>query len=145
MKSLAILLAAALPAAPAFAQTMKPEDQVRQRQSAYAVISHNFASLAAMAQEKKPFDRDEARRNALIVATLADYPRAFFGEGTDKGQTKAKPEIWQKREDFDGKMDRMIAEARKLPQAAGDLASLKKAVGDTGGACKACHDEYKAK
>ncbi len=36
--------------------------------------------------------------------------------------------------------------ARKLPQAArGDLASLKKAVSDTGAACKACHDEYRAK
>lgn len=128
------------------AQQPKPEDQIKQRRSAYAVIGHNFANLSAMAQEKKPYSKDEAVRSADLVAALADYPRGFFTDGTDKGETKAKPEIWQKRSDFDGKMDKMIGEARKLPQAArGDLASLKKAVSDTGSACKACHDEYRNK
>jgi cytochrome c556 len=129
---------------PAAAQ-LKPEDQIKQRKSGYAVIGYNFASLGAMAQDKKPYNKEEATRNANLVATLADYPRQFFGEGTDKGETKAKPEIWQKRADFDAKMDKMIAAARALPAAAGDPAALKKAVSDAGAACKACHDEYRAK
>ena len=142
------LVAAALVAAcfGAHAQ-MKPEDQVKQRRSGMAIIGHNFGSLAAMAQEKKPYNKEEAGRNADLVAALADYPHAFFVEGTDKvGDTKAKPEIWQKKSDFDDKMKKMQAEAKKLPQAArGDLASLKAAVGDMGKACKACHDDYRAK
>jgi cytochrome c556 len=124
---------------------MKPEDQLKQRKSAYAIIGSNFASLAAMAQEKKPFNKEEAARNAQLVAALADYPRGFFGEGTDKGETKAKPEIWQKRQDFDAKMDKFIQVARTLPQNVGDLGAVKKAVADTGAACKACHDDYRAK
>ena len=128
------------------AQELKPEDQVKQRRSAYAVMGYNFASLAAMAQEKKPYSRDEAIRNADLVAALCDYMKNFFGEGTDKGETKAKPEIWQHRADFDDKMEKMIVEARKLPQAArADLPALKKAVADAGKACKACHDDYRAK
>jgi cytochrome c556 len=147
MKEIALAVGFLLAAAqPALAQQPKPEDLIKQRQSAYAVIGHNFSNLAAMAQGKKPFAREEAARNAELVATLADYPRHFFSEGTDKGRdTRAKPEIWQKRADFDAKMDKMISEARKLPQAAGSLDSLKKAVSDTGAACKACHDDYRAK
>ena len=124
----------------------KPEDQIKQRKSAFAVIGHNFGSLGAMAQDKKPYNKEEAVRNAELVSVLADYPKNFFGPGTDKGDTKAKPELWKNRSDFDDKMEKMIGEARKLPQAArGDLASLKKAVADTGAACKACHDDYRAK
>jgi len=73
-------------------------------------------------------------------------PRRFFPEGSDK-DTKAKPEIWQNRADFDSKMDHMIAEAGKLPAVvrSGDMAAFKKQVGETGQACKACHDKYRAK
>ena len=147
MKRIALAVAALVATVlPAQAQQAKPEDLVKQRRSAYAVMGYNFANLGAMAQEKKPYSRDDAIRSADLVAVLADYPRGFFAEGTDKGETKAKPEIWQKRSDFDAKMDKMISEVRKLPQAArSDLASLKKAVSDAGAACKACHDDYRAK
>lgn len=123
----------------------KPEDIIKQRKSAYAIMGYNFGSLGAMAQDKKPFNKDEAARNAQMVAAVADYPKGFFADGTDKGETKAKPEIWQKRADFDQKMDKMVTEAKKLPQSVGDPASLKKAVSDVGATCKACHDDYRAK
>lgn len=141
-----VLLAAAALAIPATAQQMKVEDQVKYRRAAYNVIALNFGSLGAMAQDKKPFNKDEAVRNADIVSILATTPKGFFGEGTDK-DTKAKPEIWTKRADFDAKMDKMVAEAQKLPAVArgGDMAAFKKQVGDTGAACKACHDDYRAK
>lgn len=145
MKRVALLAGLLAATIAAEAQQPKPEDIIKQRKSAYAVIGYNFGSLGAMAQDKKPFNKDEAARNAQIVASLADYPKGFFVEGTDKGETKAKPEIWQKRSDFDAKMDKMVAEAKKLPQSVGDPASLKKAVQDTGAACKACHDDYRAK
>lgn len=124
---------------------VKPEDQVKLRQSAYALMGYNLGSLAAMAQGKKPYDKDLAARNARMVTTLSEVPKEFFGAGTDKGETKARAEIWSNRADFDRKMDNMIAEARRLPDAAADLATLKKAVGDVGAACKACHDDYRAK
>lgn len=144
--ALAIAAAAVAAASVAWAQT-KPEDHIKQRQSAYAVLGYNFANLGAMAQEKKPYNKDEAARSADIVAALADYPKGHFGEGTDKGrETKAKPEIWKNRGDFDAKMDKMISATKALPQAArADLPALKKAVTDAGGTCKACHDDFRAK
>jgi cytochrome c556 len=149
MKSLActVAVALALAALPAAAQQLKPEKQIELRQSAYALMGYNFGNLAAMAKGDKPYNKDEAGRSADFVAMLSDVPKGFFGDGTEHGHhTKAKPEVWQKRSDFDAKMDKMIQEAHKLPQAARtDVAALKKAVGDTGAACKACHDDYRAK
>lgn len=146
MKKQVIVAAFTLAAAFAAEAQIKAETQIKQRRSGYAVMNFNFSSLAAMAEEKKPFNRDEAARNADLVAALSDYMKGFFGDGTDKGETKAKPEIWQNRSDFDAKMDKMISEARKLPAAArADLPALKKAVSDAGAACKACHDDYRAK
>ena len=144
MKFRALPLLIAALALPAAAQ-VKPEDQVKQRKSAYAVMGYNFANLGAMAQEKKPYNKDDAVRSANIVAAISDYPKGFFGEGTHGAESKAKPEIWKNRADFDAKMDKMIQATKALPQAAGDLGSLKKAVQDAGATCKACHDDYRAK
>jgi cytochrome c556 len=147
MKKAALLLAAAVSAAFASQAQTKPEDHIKQRQSAYAVLGYNFSNLAAMAQGKKPYDKDEAGRSADIVAALADYPKGHFVEGTEKGgNTRARPELWKNRSDFDAKMDKMINATKSLPQAARqDVGALKKAVGDAGGTCKACHDDYRAK
>ena len=134
-------------AAVAQERALKPESQVKLRKSAYALMNYNFATLDAMADGKRPYDKDAAGKAADWVANLSEVPRHFFGEGTDKvGETRARPEIWQKRADFDAKMDKMVDEAKKLPQAARtDLASLKKAVEATGDACGACHDDYRRK
>jgi cytochrome c556 len=150
MKVFAIAAAGlAATAAIALAQerALKPESQVKLRKSAYALMNYNFATLEAMAEGKRAYNQDEAGKAADWVANLSEVPKRFFGEGTDKvGETRARPEIWQKRADFDAKMDKMVAEAQKLPQAARtDAASLKKAVDATGDACGACHDDYRRK
>ncbi len=142
----ALALAATASALPALAQQMKPEDQIHLRQSTMALIGYNFGTLNAMAQEKRPFDKAEAQRAAELLPRLAALPGRFFGEGTDKGDhTKAKPEIWKNMDDFRKKLDAMQHQVAMLPQAAGDLATLKKQVAETGKACKSCHDDYKAK
>ena len=128
------------------AQQPKLEDQIKYRRAAYTLMSLNFGNLAAMAQDKKPYSKDEATRNADFVALLSTVPKSYFAEGTDK-DTKAKPEIWANRPDFDTKMEKMVNEAGKLPAVvrSGDMAAFKKQVGDVGAACKACHDDYRAK
>ncbi len=143
--AIAALLVAAT-AVPAAAQQVKAENQIKYRKAAYTLMNLNFGSLSAMAQEKKPYNQEEAQKNADFVAMLAPVPKNYFGEGTDK-DTKAKPEIWTHRADFDAKMDRMLTEAAKLPAVvrAGDMAAFRKQVSDTDAACKACHDDFRAK
>jgi cytochrome c556 len=136
---------AALGAGGAALAQQKPEDAIKYRKSALFVVGQNFGPLAAMAQGKMPYDRDAAIRYAEIAAFVMKLPWNSFGPGTDTGDTKAKPGIWENPADFQSKRDAMLAEIQKLPQAAGDPDSLKAQVGATGKACKACHDEYRAK
>lgn len=148
MKTIAsfVLAAAAVTlAAPASAQFAKPEDAVKYRKSALFVMQQNFARVGAMAAGKAPFDAKVAADSAAVAEYMSKLPWAGFGEGTDKGETKAKPEIWKEQAKFKEYADKMQTEMSKLAVAAktGNLDSIKTAVSATGGSCKTCHDAYR--
>jgi len=132
---------------PAAAQFAKPEDAVKYRKSALFVMQQNFARVGAMAAGKAPFDAKVAAESAAVAEYMSKLPWVAFGEGTDKGDTKAKPEIWKESAKFKEYADKMQVEMSKLAAAAktGNLDSIKVAVGATGDSCKTCHDAYRNK
>jgi len=142
------LTAAALSmAGPASAQFAKPEDAIKYRKNALFVMQQNFARVGAMAAGKAPFDAKVAAESAAVAEYMSKLPWAGFGEGTDKGDTKAKPEIWMESAKFREYGDKMQSEMTKLSVAAktGNLESIKVAMGPAGDSCKACHDAYRSK
>lgn len=143
--SLALAAGAIVLSLPAAAQFAKPEDAIKYRQSALSVMGTHFGRVAGMANGKIPFDAKLAAENATIAESMSKLPWAGFGEGTDKGNTKAKPEIWTDNAKFKEAGDKMQAEMVKLAAAArtGNLDAIKTAVGATGGTCKACHDAFR--
>lgn len=147
MKAFAFIAAAATLlafAAPASAQFAKPEDAIKYRQSALFVMGQHFGRVGAMASGRAPFDAKVAADNADIVADMAKLPWAGFMAGSDKGTTKAKPEIWTEQAKFKEGADKLQVETAKLSAAAktGNLDSVKTAFGSVGQTCKACHDAY---
>lgn len=135
-------LAAALPAAAQFA---KPEDAIKYRKAALTVMAAHFGRVAGMASGKVPFDAKAAADNAEIATVMSKLAFVAFVDGTDKGETRAKPEIWTERAKFDAAASKMQEEMAKLNAAAktGSLDAIKTAVGATGQSCKACHDNYR--
>ena len=93
-RTLLITAATLLVCAPTWAQFAKAEDAIKYRKSALFVMQQNFGRVAAMAAGKAPFDAKVALDSATNAEFVAKLPWAAFGEGTDKGDTKAKPEIW---------------------------------------------------
>ena len=87
------------------------------------------------------------RSSARTIAQMAPLVPKWFpaGTGPDLGKTMAKPEIWQKPEDFAAKTRDFQKAALALDAAAkaGDLTSIKARFGDLGKTCKACHDPYR--
>jgi cytochrome c556 len=69
-----------------------------------------------------------------------------FAPGSDKGKTRAKPAIWENPEDFAAKLADFRREAAALSVAAnsGDKSAAIAQFKQTGGTCKACHDNYKS-
>jgi cytochrome c556 len=139
------MLAALACALPAQAQFAKPEDAIKYRKAGFTLMAAHFGRLGAMAQGRVPFDAKAAAENADVLATVAKLPWAAFGEGTDKGETRAKPEIWKEAAKFKEAADKNQAEIAKLVAAAktGNLDNLKTAFGSAAPTCKACHDNFR--
>jgi len=150
MKKIALLILtgfALTTAVPVFAQFAKAEDAVKYRKSVMFVMAQNFGRVAAMANGKMAFDAKVAADSAAVAEYMSKLPWPGFVPGTDKGETKAKPEIWTEKAKFDDYASKMQTEMAKLAAVAktGNVDNIKAAVNATGGACKSCHDDFRAK
>ncbi len=130
---------------PAAAQFQKPEDAIKYRKAVFTVMGTHFGRVGAMANGKAPFDAKVAAESTEIATSMSRLPYVAFVEGSDKGDTRAKPEIWTETDKFRAAASKMQDEMGKLNAAAktGNLDSIKAAFGPTGQACKACHDAYR--
>jgi cytochrome c556 len=124
--------------------------QIKYRQGIYNVIGGNFAPLGAMVQGRRPWDAKNAALRAERVAYLAQMATEAFPDGSGKASkeapTKAKPEIWTNRAEFDKLMKDFIDKTQALATVAktGDQEKIKAAFGAAGQSCKSCHDKFKA-
>jgi cytochrome c556 len=139
-----LVAAAAVLAVPAFASFGKPEDAIRYRQAAFRLMGNQFGRINAQLKSGKP-DLQAIQSSAELVQTLSVLPFEAFVPGTDKGGTEAKPEIWKEPGKFKAAAEKMQAEAAKLATVAkgGDAKAIQTQFGAVGGACKACHDNFK--
>jgi len=136
---------ALLTALPAQAQFAKAEDAIKYRKSALFIMSQHWGRLGAMATGRVPFDAKVAAENADALAVVSKLPWTAFGPGTDKGDTRAKPEIWSEADKFKAALDKNQAEMVKTIAAAktGNLDALKASFSAAAPTCKACHDNFR--
>ena len=141
----AALAAGTLLAAPAFAQFSKPEDAVKYRKAAMTLRGAHLGLIASVVRGDRPFNAAEVQANAAFLDTLSQLPVNAFGSGTDKGDTRAKPEIWQNQAKFKSYADDLQTATAALASASksGSLDSVKAAFGGVGKVCKGCHDDFR--
>ena len=119
------------------------QDAIEKRQAA---MKNNSADVKAIkaAVETKDYAAVEAK--AKDIMGTADKIPSLVPKGSTAGKTKAKPEIWEKSDDF-------AKNAKNLNKAAGELASAAKAGNDAdvnvkvkalGEVCASCHKEFRA-
>jgi cytochrome c556 len=105
----------------------------------------HLGRIFAMANGRAPFDAKLANEYAEVLAAVSRWQFTAFIEGSDKGDTKAKPEIWTEMPKFQEAARKSQDSVEKLAAAAktGSLDAIKAAAGPVGQACKACHDNYR--
>ena len=124
-------------------QVFAQADVLQKRQDA---MKGNSAQAKAIkgAVETKDYATVEAK--AKDIGGTADKIVSLFPKGSTTGKTKAKPEIWEKSDDFS-------KAAKNLNKAASELASAAKAgnaddvdvkVKALGEACISCHKQFRA-
>jgi len=130
------------------AAQVKPEDVIKFRKGVYQVIGWHVRPLGAMVKGQMPFDQAAFARNAEIVAMMSTIAPHAFAAGSDKGETRAKPEIWSDAAGFKKAMDNFEAEASKLAQVAKTATSVDQVRGQFSAmskSCGACHDNFRTK
>lgn len=129
--------------------TVLANDAVNARKAQFALFAFNLGVLAPMAQGRVPYDAERAQIAADTLFHLTRVDQAFlWPEGTDNASiegTRALPVIWTDLEGFAQRYGALQQATEALQGAAGvDLASLQGALGVVGGACGACHQQFRA-
>jgi cytochrome c556 len=83
---------------------------------------------------------------AARLDTLAGQLPGWFAAPVTGAPTRSKPEVWSDAKGFAAAAQALKAQTAKLASLsdAGDVAALKAQAPAVGGACKACHDVYRA-
>ncbi len=131
----------------ASAQDVKPEDIIKFRQGAYRVIGWEIRPLGLMVKGEMPYNKDVFARNAAVIETMSHVVPEAFVPGTDKGETRAKPEIWSDNAKFKSALERFQSEAAKMNEVAktGNFDAIKVQFGSLGKSCGNCHDSFRMK
>ena len=122
-----------------------PADIVATRQAAMMMSAASLNGIKNIAE--KADSVKAASFSARGIAAWAKVLPAMFAANTAKEPgSRAKPEVWSNRADFEAKALNYSVAAQAMVAAAqaDDKAALGAAVGDTAKACKACHDAYQA-
>ncbi len=125
-----------------FALAYSTNPDVQKRQETMGLISANLKKLAPMAQGKVDFDAAAAQAAFAAIAEQAGTVPVVFETQTRDPESKASDAIWDHWEDFTAKAAALEA-AAKAGATVDSPEALQAAFGPLGGACKACHSQYK--
>ena len=139
----------------AFASAMVAAKPLTKAQ-ALAVMHERHEGMETIVKANKSLRREieggspdamAVRLSAAQIAQLSRKASRWFpaGTGPDVGKTGAKPEIWQKPQDFAAKLRNFQTAARLFQAAAnaGDANAIKGRYADLVRTCSACHDGYR--
>ena len=147
-KSLTAASFAAVVTIPAVAHIERTEPLQSLRQSYFAIVGMTFGPMGDMVKGKIEWNDAQFAAWADDLASVSKVSvERGFAPGSEKGKTRAKPAIWENTDDFAQKLANFRSEAAALAEAAsaGDKAVTVEQFKQTGGTCKACHDNYKSR
>jgi cytochrome c556 len=144
IRSLGLLAAAALLAVPTIAAA---PDTIKARQTNFKAMARSMKLISDELKKDAP-SWAIVRRESLSLERAGARVGGFFpkGTGAEAGvKTGARAAIWQKPADFRTAATNLNGATRnlRLITAGTDLGKIRGALGATGGACKACHDQFR--
>lgn len=141
--------AVALCAAFAIGAAPPPQDVVSQRQTRLKDLGTAFKAINDELRRPEP-DLKKVRAAMPGVSLAATNMAAWFPVGTGPGmglKTKARAEIWTNKSGFASQTKAFANEVKRLQTltAGSDIDAMKAQAKLVGGACGACHTDFRAK
>ncbi len=119
------------------------------RQAHMKLYAFNLDLIGAVAKSEFDYDADAAHSAANNLLALAMMNQdAYWAPGTSAAElgneTKALPSIWEEDLRFGESVVQLVEAAGQLAAAAGEgQDALRGAIRGVGGACSACHRNYR--
>jgi cytochrome c556 len=124
---------------------------VSYRKAIFTLIGANFRPLGALLKDGGPFDAADVNKRITRVLFLSGFLNEAFPDISNVGEpdSKAKPEVWTKHEEFEKKLkefqEHLIALSDVNDKEKGFTEPFKTALGAVAQDCKSCHDDFKLK
>lgn len=116
---------------------------VKERMDAMKSLKEDMKAISDMLRGRTAYKGDEVQwRVDRIKAHSRDFER-LFPSGSNAGPSEASPRIWSEWSRFMRQTTDMTAAARALMDAARREPAARKAFGQLGQTCRACHDDYR--
>jgi cytochrome c556 len=117
-----------------------PPGPIKDRHELMEGVGDDAEKIGDALKAGKPAD---AAPPAERIAGAVDRFLKLFPPGSEDPNSRAKPEIWTKRGEFDRLAGDLKLTANDLAEAAKANGDVKKASGAMFKACKACHKEFR--
>ena len=120
-------------------------DPIAQRHAAMKAVCGQNAVATQMLTGKEPFSTEAAQKVFKTFADSATRMRKLFPDRFQGGDTKALPAIWEKRDDFEGRLAKFAEQSNLAAAKVTDLESFKQQINSVRPSCGACHTPYRGK
>ena len=122
---------------------------IKERQALMKSIGGKMKAIVGIVKGKAGDPAMIGAHTAELAALAKKVGAAFpAGSGPEAGETRALPNIWQDRANFDKIVTQLVSATDNLAKvsASGDLKAVGGALGPVGkGSCGACHKTYQKK
>jgi cytochrome c556 len=148
--SVLVLAAGIILSANAQTGTPAAREAIEVRKSVFTLIAANFQPVGNVLKSNQ-YDAAEVQKSLARLKFLSEEAAEAFPPVSNIGEpeTKAKPDIWANRAEFDKKLSDFQTHVTQLAQVneteKGPTSAFKTAAGLVGQDCKGCHDSFKAK
>ncbi len=124
----------------------QPEDAIKYRRAVMKSQGGHMGAAAEIVRGKVDFAADLGYHAQALEASVRTITK-LFPDGSDLGDTRAKPEIWKRRADFDkaAQNTERAAAAFLTAVKSNDKAAIGKNFGALADACKGCHQDFREK
>jgi cytochrome c556 len=117
---------------------------IGQRKDIFKSFGGAMKEPGGMMKGEVPFDLAKVQASLKTLSEGAPKLKGLFPDDSKTGgDTGALPVIWDKKADFEGRFDKMAADATAAAAAIKDEASFKAEWPKIGANCGGCHKEYK--
>ena len=144
--SLSLLAAAvALSGCSGEAADTHPDQPVTKRRALFKEFTRTLEPMGMVARERQEYKAADFLDQALALKKLSTQPWPLFTADSNYPPTKARPEVWQKADEFKQAVQQYQQVVDELAQAAAgtDLDRIKASVNSVQKSCKASHDSFR--